>query len=377
MANFSSSPDVQRFQANGINSSSEGARREEVVAHESVKRDCFSNFHIWEFLEAVVRTGSLTSASILMNADLSTASKQITSLERKLGIALLDRDKRPATVTEFVYQALPTIRRIQNQLDELQSLAEQTKQKLSRKKIRMSLTTSGFVHNVVNFINEYSIDHPNIEVEVLPDLEHPSLIKKETDVAMLPYFPIEEELVVRRIGTCFNFMVASPAYVRKYGMPQKIEDLIDHRLLLKRKNFYPEAEVLCNGDDIFDLSTATHFHLNNLTGKIDVISSSKTSLKKLFYGDQPAYIAVLEGHGIAVDMPLSFVETDLKEGRLVPVLPNWHRNPWQRNIAFHKDNLEWKELQEFVSWFQEKERVDAKRRWQKVYSQFNVPFPEN
>ena len=220
-----------------------------------------------KLLESLERTGNLTQACIENDCDLSMASRQLAALEEDLGISLLDRRRKPMQPTRFVKTNLSLIRRIIRLHDEL--LEEVAKELSSRndKFIRFGITTSAIVHGVVGLINKFNTEYPDIEIQLVPDMDHTSVMNKEVDISLVPYEPKESELTVLPIGQCFTLLVASPAYLAKRGEPKIITDLNDqgHTLLLKRKPFYPEAEDLVYGDFIYDFYTG---QLRKLKGKI-------------------------------------------------------------------------------------------------------------
>lgn len=269
---------------------------------------------------------------------------------------------------------LSLIRRIVRLHDEL--LEEAAKELSSRndKFIRFGLTTSAIVHGVVGLINKFNTEYPDIEIQLVPDMDHTSVMNKEVDISLVPYEPKESELTVLPIGQCFTLLVASPAYLAKRGEPKIITDLNDqgHTLLLKRKPFYPEAEDLVYGNLIYDFYTGQLRKLkDNKEGAFGKKGAGKVTTK--FVGDQNGYISALSGEGIAVDLPLSFIKRDLMGGSLVPVLKGWKRKPWSRNLVVHKENSHWEELHTFACWFQLHERIDSHQRWNEMYQFCEVP----
>lgn len=333
-----------------------------------------NNLLNWKLLESLERTGNLTQACIENDCDLSTASRQLAALEEELGICLLDRKRKPMQTTRFVKTNLYFIRRIIRLHDELLGIAAKEKSSRNNKFIRFGLTTSAIVHGVVGLINRFHCEHPDIEIQMVPDMDHTSVINKEADISLVPYEPKESELTILPVGRCFTLLLASPDYLAKRGKPEIITDLNEqsHTLLLKRKPFYPEAEELVYGDSIYDFYTG---HLRSLKDKANRRSSSKGSGKitTKFVGDQNGYISALSGEGIAVDLPLSFVKRDLIDGSLVPVLKGWKRKPWSRNLVLHRENSHWDELQTFARWFQLHERIDSHQRWHEMYQFCEVP----
>lgn len=333
------------------------------------------NLFLLMILESISRTGSLTNACIENDCEPTTISRLLSGLEKELGVQLLDRKKKPAQLSHFAVNNLPLIRRIIRLTNEFYDSAEQV-HKSRRKLIRFSLTTSSLTHPVLAQIEEFNILYPDIAVEVVPDRTHKAVLSGEVDVAIVPYLPGEKELAVTTIGACLNLLVASPEYLAKKGEPKIITDLKEHRhtLLLKRKEFYPEAEVLHFKDQTYDL-TSGHWYEQSRDGEIRSLNKEITpgSIEKVYVGDQNGYIGAKTGAGIAVDLPLSFIEKELASGELIAVLKGWRRKPWRRNLVSLKTNSEWKELQTFIHWFRDNEAKEARRRWSSIYHRLDVP----
>lgn len=333
------------------------------------------NLFLLKILESIARTGSLTNACIENDCEPTTVSRLLSGLEKELGMDLLNRNKKPVQLSYFTVSHLPLIRRIIRLTDELYASAEQA-QKTENRTIRFSLTTSSLSHPILAQIEEFSLLYPDIKVEVIPDRAHKAVLTGEVDVAIVPYIPEEDNLEVRTIGACLNLLVASPEYLAKRGDPKKVTDLKEegHTLLLKRKEFYPEAEALYFKNQTYDLFSGHWYEqLNN--GKILSLNkvNSPGKIEKVYVGDQNGYIGAKTGTGIAVDLPLSFIEKELLSGELVPVLKGWRRKPWIRNLVSRKDNSEWPELQTFIKWFKANEAGEARRRWTSIYRELSVP----
>ena len=333
-----------------------------------------NNLLLWRVLEGIAAKGSLTAACIELDLEVSTVSRQIAVFERDWGVKLLNRSTKPAGLSRFAMKNLPLVRRMLNLAGELECVLRDEASSGRKSVIRMSLSTSTQVHNVMSFLDEYSGSHPNIDFELRPDLSHDAVLRKEIDVALIPYMPNDRELNIHPVGQCANLLLASPAYLGRVGVPKAVEDLERHTLLLKRKDRYPEAETLYFGNEVFDLITLDHYRHDDERGVV-LISRGREGAKieKRYFGDQGSYVAALDGLGIAVDLPLSFVEAALLDRRLVPVLPGWHRMPWRRNLVSHRDSIGNAELQQFIAWFQKREGEDSCNRWMRLYERMGVP----
>ncbi len=178
----------------------------------------------------VATAGSFTHAGETLGLSQSAVSRQIRTLEDSLQTSLFNRHARGLILT-----------------DEGETLFETTKDVLS--KIQMTeqnimdgrecprgnlkiTTTNSFgstwmMHNIKKFIDQY----PEINVQMIIADKNLNLLTRQADVA-IRFHPTEQlDLIQIKIGTFQHHLYASPAYLNKYGRPQKIEDLDHHRLI--------------------------------------------------------------------------------------------------------------------------------------------------
>lgn len=341
--------------------------------------ETFDNLKPWRILEAIYRRKSITLASVELDISLSNASKLIGKLEKNLGTQLLKRKSRPIELTEYAIKLIPLIRDMILVADRLESVAKQLKVGRSTQTIVFSLSTTSIAPHVLRFINEFKAEYPGIEVELRTGLSHLDIKDGKADVVQMSYKPDYAELTKLPCGRCFNFMVASPVYLEKYGVPKTIDELVRHKLIFRRKDFYPECHALINRDKVFDLDRMELFTVDangkkHIERKFSVDESS--GFKKIYSSDYSSFASVMTAEGISVDLPASFIQDKLSEGTLVPVLPGWHREPWRKFIIFPAKTPEDSAVSIFAHWYQKRELEDSEKRWKTVFRKFGIPITD-
>jgi len=73
--------------------------------------------------------------------------------------------------------------------------------------------------------------HPNLHVELRADDRLADMARDGIDIAIRTGELVSETLVSRRLGGFGRTVVASPAYLRRFGTPQKATELDGHRLI--------------------------------------------------------------------------------------------------------------------------------------------------
>jgi len=74
--------------------------------------------------------------------------------------------------------------------------------------------------------------HPEISVTLLLDDSDLDLAMREADVAIRMHPPRQPDLIQRNIATFGWKVCGSPAYLKSAGIPQRVEDLDAHRLII-------------------------------------------------------------------------------------------------------------------------------------------------
>ena len=82
--------------------------------------------------------------------------------------------------------------------------------------------------------------YPGIYLELVLADRMVDMVEEGFDVTIRITRPSDSSLVARRVAPCRFSVVASPAYLEKWGRPQSAADLVDHHCLVYR--YAPEPE---------------------------------------------------------------------------------------------------------------------------------------
>lgn len=160
----------------------------------------------------------------------------------------------------------------------------------------------------LNAFSNFERKHPGLRVEVLIDAGEEGLLNGAADVAYFGYRPAKEGITWIPAGHNVTFLMASRGYLRRHGSPQSVEELRNHTLLLRYTSNRSFSRRLENRDASFEIESDDKVHFEDAY-------SCRTHL--------------IAEEGISVDLVPSFVADELMRGDIVPVLPSWHRRPWE------------------------------------------------
>ena len=128
----------------------------------------------WDKLKifhAVAEAGSFTSATVTLNLSQSAISRQIQSLEDDLKVKLFERHARGLTLTENGEYVYKTAHEVISKLKEVETSLGDQKSKPSGK-ITITTVRSFGTHWLTPRIQEFMQLNPEIEVELIFDLNH-------------------------------------------------------------------------------------------------------------------------------------------------------------------------------------------------------------
>jgi DNA-binding transcriptional LysR family regulator len=180
---------------------------------------------------AVAEAGSFTHAGDTLNLSQSAVSRQISALEEALQVPLFHRHARGLILTEQGETLNRTVREVFGKLAMTEAMLTESKEKPAG---RLKVTTTvGFggswlTPRLATFLEMY----PEVTMTLLLDDMDLDLAMREADVAIRMHPPKQPDLVQRHLMAMEWVVCASPDYLKAHGVPQRPEDLDEHKLIL-------------------------------------------------------------------------------------------------------------------------------------------------
>ncbi|WP_343550732.1 LysR substrate-binding domain-containing protein [Pantoea sp.] len=178
----------------------------------------------------VVDTGSITAAAEQLEQTSSGISRALSRLEGKLQTTLMHRTTRRLALTEEGLIFLDHARQI---LASVEHAEEQIAQRrdIPSGKLRVNANTPFTLHVIVPLMEEFRQRYPQIHLELNTDDIVIDLLEQQTDIAIRIGELRDSTLHARVLGSSAIRLLASPAYLDKYGVPDSVAALANHQLL--------------------------------------------------------------------------------------------------------------------------------------------------
>lgn len=178
----------------------------------------------------VAQSRSFAVAAERLGVTASLVSKQVSDLERRLGVRLLNRTTRKVEITDIGQSYYDSCLKI---LDDLES-ADDTARALQRNpsgSITLRAPHSLAVLYLPALTSQFSKDYPDVEVTLIVD-EYPSqtvtAVEHGHDLALNLGPVAPSSLSLRELADVEWYPYASPAYLERHDTPQSPEDFAAH-----------------------------------------------------------------------------------------------------------------------------------------------------
>jgi DNA-binding transcriptional LysR family regulator len=177
-----------------------------------------------------VELGGFSVAAREMGLTPSAISKLVTRLEDRLGVRLLNRTTRRLALTPEGEAYFHRSQRILADIDEAEN--EVAKFRAQPKGLlRINVGTAFGMHQLAPALPEFLARHPEMQVELTLTDRVVDLIEEGADLGIRLGTLHDSSLVARRICEVERVVCASPAYLKKHGVPKRPRDLLAHNCL--------------------------------------------------------------------------------------------------------------------------------------------------
>ncbi|MCH1917876.1 LysR family transcriptional regulator [Shewanella sp. A3A] len=250
----------------------------------------------------VARAGSFSSAARRLGISKSKVSTQVADLEHRLGVQLIQRTTRSLSLTEagnLLYaQGEELLRGADQAVASVHNLNDAT-----RGVLKLGISQSFGTAHIIPALPEFMERHPELELQVSL-LDHKvDVVNEGLDLLLTMSEQLPLGMVARPLMKCQFLLLASPDYIKRHGMPERPEQLVEHNCLVYHGEWHEHSVwQFRRGEDYCEIGVSGNFRVDNAP-----------ALKT----------AAVNGLGV-VYMATYLLENEIEEGKLVPMLTDWH-----------------------------------------------------
>lgn len=261
----------------------------------------------------VVNDGGFSAAAESTGHSTSYISKEVTKLETRLGVRLLQRTTRSISLTPegnvFYQQCLQLL----GDTEHVISLLTQS-HVVPKGVLKISCPTRFGLHYLQPILSEYMHLYPDVSLDLDFSNRYVDVVQDGFDLVIRASTQLEDSsLVCKKLRTYKAYTVASHDYIKKYGMPKHPEELIHHQCIcysnLKAPNKWQ------------------YITKNNKTIQVDVP-------KNLLCNSSEMELAMVKsGHGIC-RLPEFYMEEELKNNELCILFSDYETQKIEVHVLY-------------------------------------------
>lgn len=179
----------------------------------------------------VVEAGSFAAAARQLGLTRAAVSKQVASLEERIGAQLLNRTTRSMHLTEIGAAFYERCARIAEEAEEAER-AVASLQGAPRGVLRIAAPSTFGRRYVAPLVAPFLADHPEIQIDLVLDDAQGAPAPEGFDLAVRIAARVESSAEARHLADSAHVVCATPAYLERAGTPEAPEDLRGHPCLL-------------------------------------------------------------------------------------------------------------------------------------------------
>lgn len=219
---------------------------------------------------AVADAGSLTHAGDTLHLSQSAVSRQIRALEDSLNTTLFHRHARGLILTEQGELLFDATVAMTKRLDAAAARIRDSEEEVFGE-LRVTTTTGfGSLWLAPRLSKLYDL-YPDLTIDLMLEEKVLDLPMREADVAIRMKEPSQADLVRKRLMNIRMRLYASPEYIAKHGMPERIEDISKHRLICQNPRSAQVASGLALVQRLMTYDVSSMLTVNNYFGVLQSV----------------------------------------------------------------------------------------------------------
>jgi DNA-binding transcriptional LysR family regulator len=249
----------------------------------------------------VAEVRSFTRAAQVLGMSTPAISRAVAELEQRLSVRLFQRSTRHISTTEVAERLFERSAKLLAELDTLEAEARQGVSDLSGV-LRLVAHTTATHSLLLPLIMSFKRTFPTLHLDLTLTERPVDLVEEGYDLGiLLPFMLTTDKTVTRLLRHIPVLLVTAPDYLQQFVFPRQPKDLREMKLVARSPSIEdPTLRFRC-GDDVVTVDL-----------KFEISTNNPMLRKEL----------VVNGFGVGA-LPQMLIEQELKDGRLVQVIPDY------------------------------------------------------
>jgi DNA-binding transcriptional LysR family regulator len=168
--------------------------------------------------------GSFSAAAIALDMTQPTVGRQVSALEKELGISLFERTNSGLVLTQSGTDLMAQVKVMGDAATNLSLLASGHVEAVEGV-VCISATEVIAAFTLPPIIKKLRKQWPKIEIEIIASSDTSDLSRREADIAIRNYRPTQQDLIAKRVQDTLGHLYVSKNYRQSLENPQSPQDL--------------------------------------------------------------------------------------------------------------------------------------------------------
>jgi DNA-binding transcriptional LysR family regulator len=266
----------------------------------------------------VVESGSFSKAATALGLGKSVVSQHVLTLEKSVDAQLINRSPRSFSLTEegrrFYEACLLMTEHAEAALSSLDQMQAEP-----RGTVRISASYNLSLNFLIRALADYQHEHPKVEIELAVEDTISNVIESGFDLCLRTGWLKESRLYAVRLGAFRLIPCASPAYLERNPAPNAPEDLAAVPWVSITQLPHPDRLEMIKADG------------QRRAVKITSVVRTNTGVAARTFVVNSDLVGLLPDYAVL---------DDLREGRLIRLLPDWSTEEGTISAVFpHKEHM--------------------------------------
>ncbi|MCW8330163.1 LysR family transcriptional regulator [Photobacterium sp. SDRW27] len=258
--------------------------------------------------------GSMSAAARKLGVVNSVVSKNLTELESWLGRKLVNRSTRNMRLTQDGHKQLVRFKEILGQVNELEAHADEDLETIQGV-VKITAPTFLGQQLLVPHIPRFHQQFPQIQLHIVLNDDFENMIDEGFDVALRASQMFDSSFISRPLSDASLRVIASPDYIKQYGVPSSPKDLTKHQCLVEGS-----------------LGNQRRWRFKNTRNE-----QISVSVDGAIYTNSGESIKHLCEAGIGIaQLPSFFVDGSIASGKLIEILPEYVLSNFCLHLLYHQ-----------------------------------------
>lgn len=225
------------------------------------------NWDDLKYFLAMAEEGSLSAAARKLGVSQPTLSRRLTALEEDVGSDLFMRTRTGLEMTSIGERMVSHATHMRDDVYSIERLLTGHDSSLRGSVVISCIAILGadwLVHQTRPFRDQF----PGITVEFKVENNASDLLRREADIAIRMFRPVQNDLIAKRVGTMTYGYYASKQYIEKHGMPETLDEVSDHSFILPhdeilaytnkyvKRPMHPRGQIAFRSNSLITLASA-------------------------------------------------------------------------------------------------------------------------